>query len=130
MPHLCAFLQDDSVIPLGYVLRNDTLWSTEVYLPLFTFDLTESALSLANDAYQNCMDLGELGNSCWSVSLRDGKDRRDSVHHATRGMWFDGKYDYLIMDGTLPPRMHINFWTKSYHDGTLFSVSAKYDEAN
>jgi len=45
-------------------------------------------------------------------------------------MWFDGKYDYLIMDGTLPPRMNISFWTKPSHDGTLFSVSAIHDEAN
>jgi len=45
-------------------------------------------------------------------------------------MWFDGKYDYLIMDGTLPPRLAINFWTRPYHDGALFSVSATHDEAN
>jgi len=129
MPHLCAFLQDES-IPIGYVLSNGQLYGADANVRLFNFDLTESAESLADNAFNNCVDLGALGSSCWNVSLRDGKDRRDSIHHGTRGMWFDGKYDYLIMDGTLPPRMHINFWTKSYHDGTLFSVSGKYDEAN
>jgi len=76
------------------------------------------------------IDMGYKGFASWSTQLRFGGDRRDSVHHETRGQWFDGKYDYLIMDGILPPRMHIEFWTKPVHDGTLFSVSATYDEAN
>jgi len=74
--------------------------------------------------------MGPLGNTVWGTNLRFGGDRRDSVNHETRGMWFDGKYDYLIMDGILPPRMHVEFWTKPVHDGTLMSVSATYDEAN
>jgi hypothetical protein len=66
----------------------------------------------------------------WTMSLTPDNARRDSVHHETRGMWFDGKYDYLIMNGVLPARLHVEFWTKPVHDGTLFSVSAEYDEAN
>lgn len=70
------------------------------------------------------------GTAIWSPSLTADNARRDSVHHETRGMWFDGKYDYLIMNGVLPARLHVEFWTKPVHDGTLFSVSAEYDEAN
>ena len=132
MPHLCAFLQDDSAknIPIGYSLSAGTLYNNAERQELFIFDLTKSADSLATTGYSNCWSGDGRGAVCWDVSLRDGKDRRDSVHHATRGMWFDGKYDYLIMDGALPPRMNISFWTKPSHDGTLFSVSAINDEAN
>jgi hypothetical protein len=78
----------------------------------------------------HAVNTGFNGMAGWITMLRAGGDRRDSVHHETRGQWFDGKYDYLIMDGILPPRMHIEFWTKPVHDGTLMSVSAVYDEAN
>jgi hypothetical protein len=129
MPHLCAFLQSH-VVPIGYALDNGNLITSSSHVELFNFDLRESAETLANEGFSNCIEPTGHGETCWNVHLRNGNNRRDSVHHATRGMWFDGKYDYLIMNGTLPARMHINFWIKPYHDGSLFSVSGKYDEAN
>jgi len=31
MPHLCAFLQDDTVIPIGYVHTNSTLITSDEF---------------------------------------------------------------------------------------------------
>lgn len=43
MPHLCAFLQDDSYVPMGYVNVSGTLFNNGDYTALFDFDLTNSA---------------------------------------------------------------------------------------
>jgi len=127
MDHLCVFLQDEEAIPFGFALSDGVLYTIDNYTGLFNFDLTKAPYD-QDQLY--LVDLGPLGFASWGTNLRAGYDRRDSVNHETRGMWFDGKYDYLIMDGILPPRIHVEFWTKPVHDGTLMSVSATYDEAN
>lgn len=43
MPHLCAFLQDESYVPMGYVQAHGSLFNSGDYTALFDFDLTNSA---------------------------------------------------------------------------------------
>jgi len=47
MMHLCAFLQDETAVPMGYVLAHGDLYNSRDYTALFDFDLTKSAGSLA-----------------------------------------------------------------------------------
>lgn len=114
MSYLCMFIPDQDNVPMGYTLvgiDNDRLITGRNWSQLFKLDLT-----------QPLRDLEEY--------LDIHNDRHDSINHATRGMWFDGKYDHLEFQGVLPPRFGANFWVKPYHDGTLISTSAIHDDAN
>ena len=157
MPHLCIFENHEYVFPMGYEFDyfNNAMFSTDEYLELFNFNLSDSWETLSEPDTRRFPTGGDQDDgldggdfdfedpqivlspngralyASWSPRLSIPNDRTASINHATRGMWFDGKYDRLEMvDVALPPRMNIYFWIKAYHDGTLFSVSALHDEAN
>lgn len=58
-------------------------------------------------------------------------NRNDAIKHPTRGLWFDGRYDFQTLKNvTLPPVVFMYFWINADYQGTLFSTNAVYDERN
>jgi len=140
MPHLCGFVPefyeeyDYLKVPMGYEipyeenLEDLVLKTMDEFAVLFYFNLSDD---------RDTLELGYEGEiytedmfAWWTVQLLPDYSRHDSINRVNRGWWFDGKYDYLQMAGVLPPRFGCYFWTKPYHDGTLLSTSAVYDEPN
>jgi len=129
MEHLCMFVPDEEQLPMGMYFEMGKLAASSDPLKLFKFNLSDD-MSTLEVGYNGSIGQGNA-QSTWNASLDSSYARRDSINHATRGMWFDGKYDYLVMNrGVLPPRFGAYFWTKVYHDGTLISTNAVHDEAN
>jgi hypothetical protein len=57
-------------------------------------------------------------------------DRHGGLHLETRGMWFDGKYDFLTLSGILFPKVYVSFWVNPYTSGTLLSNNAVHDASD
>merc|ERR1712038_445882 len=51
MPHLCAFLQNEESVPMGYSIIDGSLVTGDFYLDLFGFDLTKSPQFLEDFPY-------------------------------------------------------------------------------
>lgn len=64
----------------------------------------------------------------FTAGIHEAWDSSDPYLIDDRGLWFDGKYDFIIITGL---KVHTKFamsqWAKPHGSGTLFSVSRLHD---
>lgn len=113
----CVFITDGDV-PMGMTL-DDGVLSMEPEM-LFNFNLADGLEE----------NFWSYSGSTWKVQLFGGDDddrnvnynRHDSIIHPTRGVWFDGKYDFqTLKNATMSPFTYLFLWVRADSPGTLFS---------
>lgn len=124
---ICLYVGADYDTPMGMTINGDEIQMIPDQT-LFKYELSENEENFWN--YVGSTYFARLCGGDYNEFERT-QDRHDSIIHPTRGVWLDGKYDYMILKNVaIPPIFYIFMWIRADYAGTLFSTNAVHDERN